>query len=285
MHCLWNSVGRRFPTLCHALRAAMPDYSIVILICSSALSHSDCQPNTALDVVRGPQVNNPVMCALDAQTMLARTDLVQAGEAQYVKVVCTRSRNADQWKAEIEARKAAANPNQRPSSTGDETRFTYFADTEPIAESSSPNIKNRSHTITAFLDQPGDGVLVAAGGVMGGYALFVKDRMPTYEYNWLGRNRYRITSSEPLPTGRSVIRVKFKYDAGGPANGGNVAMFLDDKKVGEGRVEMTMSARWSSEEAFDVGLDTGSAVSDQYASPFWFTGEINRIEVAASPEE
>src|SRR5580658_7432736 len=47
--------------------AAMPDYSIVILICSTALSHSDCQPDTALDVVRGPQVNNPVLCALDAQ--------------------------------------------------------------------------------------------------------------------------------------------------------------------------------------------------------------------------
>jgi hypothetical protein len=77
MHCLWNSVGEAIsgstPSgLSNALRAAMPDYSIVILICSTALSHSDCQPDTALDAVRGPQVNNPVMCALDAQTMLAR---------------------------------------------------------------------------------------------------------------------------------------------------------------------------------------------------------------------
>jgi hypothetical protein len=262
----------------------LPGYSIVILICSTALSPSDCQQDTALDVVRGPQVDNPVMCALKAQTMLARTDLVQAGGAQYLKVVCARSKSADQWKAEIEARKAA-NPSLRPSLTGDGTRFTYFAGAEPIAEGSSPNIKNRSHTITAFLDQPGDGVVIAAGGVMGGYALFVKDRMPTYEYNWLGRNHYRITSSEPLPTGRSAIRVEFKYDGGGPANGGNVAMVLDDRKVAEGRVEMTMSARFSSDEAFDVGLDTGSAVSDQYVSPFRFTGEINRVEVAAGPEE
>jgi hypothetical protein len=64
MHCLWNSVGEEIsgstpPALCHALGAAMPDCSIVILICSTALSHSDCQPDTALDVVRGPQVNNP----------------------------------------------------------------------------------------------------------------------------------------------------------------------------------------------------------------------------------
>jgi hypothetical protein len=87
----------------------MSDYSIVILICSTALSHSDCQPNTALDVMRGPEVDNPVMCALNAQTLLARTDLVQIGGTQYMKVVCTRSKNANQWKAEIEGRKAAVN--------------------------------------------------------------------------------------------------------------------------------------------------------------------------------
>ena len=262
----------------------MPSYSIVILICSTALSPSDCQPDTALDVVRGPEVDNSVMCALNAQTMMARTDLVRGG-AQYLKVVCARSKSADQWKAEIDARKAAANPNPRPSSTGEGTRFTYFGGTEPIAESSSPNIKNRSHTITAFLDQPGDGVLVAAGGVMGGYALFVKDRMPTYEYNWFGQNRYRVTSSEPLPPGKSRIRVEFNYDGGGLAKGGNVAMFVNDKKVAEGRVEVTMSARFPSDEAFDVGLDTGSAVSDQYASPFRFTGKISKVEVAAGPEQ
>src|SRR5271166_5032920 len=110
--------------------AAMPGYSIVILICSTALSHSDCQPDTALDFVRGPEVDNPVMCALNAQTMMARTDLVQGG-VQYLKVVCARSKRADQWKAEIEARKAAAYSNLRPSLTGDGTRFTYFAGAEP----------------------------------------------------------------------------------------------------------------------------------------------------------
>ena len=80
----------------------MSGYSVVILICSMGLSHADCQPDTALDVVRGPEVDNPVMCAFNAQTMMARTDLVQGG-AQYLKVVCARSKSADQWKAEIEA--------------------------------------------------------------------------------------------------------------------------------------------------------------------------------------
>ncbi len=86
----------------------MSGYSIIILICSTALSHVECQPDTALDVVRGQSVDNPVMCALNAQTMMARTDLVQAGGAQYLKVVCAPTKNAAEWKAEIEARKAAA---------------------------------------------------------------------------------------------------------------------------------------------------------------------------------
>jgi hypothetical protein len=85
----------------------MSGYSILILICSTALSHADCKANTAVDVIRGPKVDNAMLCALNAQTMIARTDLVQADGAQYMKVVCTPSKNADQWMAEIEARKAA----------------------------------------------------------------------------------------------------------------------------------------------------------------------------------
>ena len=67
----------------------------------------DCQPKTAVDVVRGPTVDNPMMCALNAQTMIARTDLVQTDGTEYVKVVCTRAKNAEQWVAELQARKAA----------------------------------------------------------------------------------------------------------------------------------------------------------------------------------
>ena len=80
-------------------------YSILILVCSTALSHADCQAKTAVDVIRGPTVDNPMMCGLNAQTMIARTDLVQGDE--YLKVVCARAKNAGQWVAEIKARKAA----------------------------------------------------------------------------------------------------------------------------------------------------------------------------------
>ena len=82
-------------------------YSILVLICSTALSHVDCQAKTAVDVVRGPTVDNPMMCGFNAQAMIASTDLVPADGSEYIKVVCTRAKNAEEWVAEIEARKAA----------------------------------------------------------------------------------------------------------------------------------------------------------------------------------
>ncbi len=84
----------------------MSGYSITILICSISLSHSECEPKTALDVARGPPVDNPVMCVLNAQTMMAHTGLVQGGNV-YMKVVCAPAKNAQDWKAEIDARKAS----------------------------------------------------------------------------------------------------------------------------------------------------------------------------------
>jgi len=176
-----------------------------------------------------------------------------------------------------------ADPSLRPSLIAGQTHFTYFSGAHRIPESSSANIKNKSHVITAYVDSPGNGVLVAAGGTVAGYTLFVKDGKPTYEYNWFGMKRYRVTGSEPLPEGKSTIRVEFKYDGGGLAKGGTVTMFVNDTKVGEGRVDQTVYARFSADETFDTGLDEGSPVSDLYQSPFPFTGTLKQIEIDIAP--
>ncbi len=96
-------------------------------------------------------------------------------------------------------------------------------------------------------------------------------------------SRYRVTSSEKLPAGKSTIRVEFKYDGGGLAKGGTVTLFVNDKEVGQGRVDKTILGRFSADETFDTGLDTGSPVSNLYQSPFKFTGTLNKIEVDVAP--
>jgi arylsulfatase len=126
-------------------------------------------------------------------------------------------------------------------------------------------------------------VLVAAGGVVGGYALYVQDGRPTYEYNFITQERSKVTGSQALVSGPNVVRMEFRYDGGGLGKGGTAALFVNDVKVGEGRIERTGWARFSADETFDVGEDTGSPVSADYASPSPFTGTVKKIVVDIQP--
>jgi arylsulfatase len=178
-------------------------------------------------------------------------------------------------------------PSVRPSLIAGRTRFAYYPGARRIPESSSPNIKNKSHTIEADVEIPqggADGVLVAAGGVVGGYALFIKDGRPSYEYNRFTQERFRVTSPDLLAAGKHGIRVEFKYDGGGLGKGGTVTLLVDGKKVAEGRVERTEAGRFSADETFDTGLDTGSPVSDAYRSPFRFAGTLKAVRIDLAPE-
>jgi len=175
-----------------------------------------------------------------------------------------------------------ADPSLRPSLIEGRTEFTYYPGAVRIPESSSPNTKNKSHTIIAQVEIPkegADGVLVAAGGIVGGYALYIKDGKPTYEYNWFTQTRYKVTSSEKLQPGPNTIRVEFKYEGGGVGKGGTVSLFVSDKKVGEGKIAKTVPGRFSADETFDIGRDTGSPVSADYASPNPFTGKIKQVNI------
>jgi arylsulfatase len=181
-----------------------------------------------------------------------------------------------------------ADPSLRPSLIAGRVDFTYYPGAIRIPESSSANVKNRSHSIIALIDVPqtgGDGVLVAAGGIVAGYVLYVKDGRPTYEYNWFSQQRYKIASSERLSPGPATIRVDFKYDGGGVGKGGVVTLFVNDKKVGEGRVEKTVLGRYSADETFDIGMDTGSPVSDDYTSPNPYTGTLHKVLIHLQPTD
>ena len=174
-----------------------------------------------------------------------------------------------------------ADPSLRPSLIAGRTDFTYYPGATRIPESSSANVKNRSHTITAHIDVPqtgGDGVLVAAGGTVGGYAPYVKDGKPTYEYNWFSQQRYKAQSSEKLSPGSATVRMEFKYDGGGVGKGGVATLYVNDK-VGEGRIEKTILGRYSADETFDIGMDTGSV------SPNPYTGTLRKVEVRLQPTD
>lgn len=61
------------------------------LVCATALPRSDCQPETALDVVTGPAATNGVACMFQTQAFVAHLSRTHPiPEHHYLKVVCTR---------------------------------------------------------------------------------------------------------------------------------------------------------------------------------------------------
>jgi hypothetical protein len=74
--------------------------------------------------------------------------------------------------------------------------------------------------------------------------------------------------------------MEFQYDGGGLAKGGNALLYLDGKKVGQGRVAATVPMIFSADETCDVRKGTGSPVSPDYdAKHNEFNGEVSWIEI------
>jgi hypothetical protein len=67
-------------------------FSVLILICSTALTPPQCQRETALDVIQGPQVANEIQCGLHGQAFYAETVMGGAlREGEYLKLKCQRT--------------------------------------------------------------------------------------------------------------------------------------------------------------------------------------------------
>jgi arylsulfatase len=160
-------------------------------------------------------------------------------------------------------------------------RQLLFGGMGRLTEGSILNLHNKSHAITAdvVLPKQAEGVIIALGGIIGGWSVYAKDGRLKYCYNFYGMKQYFAESETTLPEGRHQVRVEFAYDGGGPAKGGTVTLYLDGKSVGEGRVDQTEPALFSADETCDIGTEYGSMVTTDYGRRE-FTGTVNWVELA-----
>ena len=163
-------------------------------------------------------------------------------------------------------------------------KASYGPGTVRLPEAGVIDVKNRSFSIIAEVesaDGETEGVIVTEGGATGGYALLVQNGKPTFIYNWLALERYTVASPDPLPKGKSTIRLDFAYDGGGLGKGGTATLSVNDRKVAEGRVANTVPLLFSFGDTFDVGEDWCTPVSPTYEVPFKFTGNIKFVTIEA----
>ncbi|MBK5912782.1 arylsulfatase [Rhodocyclus purpureus] len=173
-------------------------------------------------------------------------------------------------------------PASRPSLTRGRSEFSYYGSVTRIPEAAAPDIKNKSYRIAANVVLPTGserGVVVTHGGLSGGYALLFENGRPVFHYNLANVAHYRVAARDPLSPGRHSVVVDFAYDGGGVGKGGTATLSVDGQEVAKGRIERTTPFRYSLDETFDVGADTGTPVNLDYDVPFTFSGEIEKVQV------
>ena len=173
----------------------------------------------------------------------------------------------------------------RPTLLGKRTSLTLAEGMVGIPENSFLNVKNKSKTITADIEVPAgkaaNGILIAQAGRFGGWALYVYNGTLAYDYNFLGISRYTIEAGQKLTPGKHTVKFDFAYDGGGPGKGGKGTLYIDGKKVGEGRIERTQPGIFSADETADVGIDLATPVVERIGAEAKskFNGHIPKLVV------
>jgi len=158
-----------------------------------------------------------------------------------------------------------------------------------LSENSVVVMKNKSFSITAEVEVPpkgAEGVIIHQGGAFGGMSLYAKNGKAKFAYNFFGLQTFSVEASQPIPAGKHQVRMEFAYDGGGLAKGGNVSLYYDGKKVGEGRVERTVPMAFSADETTDLGRDTATPVSSDYTrNTSVFNGKVHWVQIDLGKED
>jgi arylsulfatase len=151
-----------------------------------------------------------------------------------------------------------------------------------LSENSVLVLKNKSHAVSAKIEVPAggaEGVIIAQGGAYAGWSMYLHEGRPTYCYNFFGLERYKVRGEQPVPPGEHQVRMEFAYDGGGLGKGGDVSLYVDGDKVGEGRVEHTVAMMFSADETTDLSSDSATPVSDDHGYDNAFTGRVRWVQI------
>jgi arylsulfatase len=206
---------------------------------------------------------------------------------------------AEAGKYDVFPMHASQRKGARPKAHSEQKTYVYWPDTTRIDNEAAVNVRMRpfSLIVKATIPEGGaEGVLIAQGGTFAGWSLFVKEGRLIYEHNYLGMERYRVSSTQTLPAGEVMLGMEFAVDGqfeitpqltqvGMQGVKGKVTLYINGSLAGSGEIGKTVPFGWSlSGEGLCCGYDSETPVSDLYEAPFKFTGEIDRVIVSVSGE-
>lgn len=178
---------------------------------------------------------------------------------------------------------------ERPHLTEDRNSFVFYPGLSSVPALNSPPVFNRPHSITAEAEIPkggAEGVLIAQGGISGGYAMYVKDKKLHYVHNYLGLEQFKVVSETDVPEGKVLLRYEFEPTgepemSKGKGSPGRGQLYIDGKLVGQTEFPYTVPITFGI-EGLSCGYDFGESVTHEYNAPYTFTGVIDKVTVDLS---
>lgn len=159
------------------------------------------------------------------------------------------------------------------------TEWTLFEGMTRIPESEAPNVRNGNirAEIEAKVPANVNGVIFAMGGYAGGVSLYALDGELYYEYSALLLKRDKIKVGA-LPAGDVTIALEMRtpLEVAAPAE---LRFWINGEEAATGTVQRTVPGTFTASETFDVGMDLGSPVADDYfeQAPFAFEGSLKKL--------
>jgi arylsulfatase A-like enzyme len=172
----------------------------------------------------------------------------------------------------------------RPSARADQKRYVYYPHVAPVPESVAVNVRNRSHSISTSITVPdgvvSEGIVLAIGSVLGGFAFYLRDGCLRYVHNLYGKRRHVVASDVVVGSGAHEVAFAFTKTAEFAGTG---ELFLDGVPVGAGDIPQFTPVRFSITGAgLTCGYERGPAVGDDYHAPFRANFGIDRVVVDVS---
>ena len=124
-----------------------------------------------------------------------------------------------------------------------------------------PPVADLGFAMEARLDMPEgsiSGPVFAAGGKLGGIALYIRDNKPVFTLNSREGHNASIAAGKALPPGPSVIELQFTRPRGPGAGGVSIA--VGKRIVASGEIPAEVMQGFGVGELFGIGSDSGTAV-------------------------
>ena len=197
------------------------------------------------------------------------------------------------WWAEAEAHQVLPLDNRpfsefvlaRPPAVAPRRRYVYLPGGGAVPETVAVNIRNRHHEVRAEIvvadgAAPVEGVLLAQGSGLGGWAFYLRHGRPAYVHNFVSLEEHHVRPDPATPAlAPGPHTVAFRFTKTGEHRGQG-QLLVDGTPVGEGPIPRLVPMRFSLTGAgLTCGYSNGLSVSREYQAPFRCTARIVRVVV------